>query len=112
MARKLMVNNTQYEINGNLTVRAGDTPGKDLDTVHFSIPAGPGTKQFVDYGNDQNPYVDQLEISGMTDGAMVISDQVIMIRGGQMDNMFNMNDTIYIALDGQSFEIKSGNTWT
>lgn len=112
MARKLMVNNTDYEINGTIVVRKGSQPGEDDGAVDFKLAKGPGTQEFVNYGSEQNPYVDQLTISAMTNGAVVLSDQIVITRGSELDNMFNMNDTIYIALDGESVKITSGNTWT
>lgn len=110
MAQKLFVNQTGYTINGDLTVRAGSTPGKVLTVVSFSVD--PNGRTMVPYGDANDPYVDQLEVSVLTDGAVVLSDQIVIVRSSPLDNDFNMNDTIYINLQGQSFVLTFGNTWT
>ncbi len=110
MAKKLMVNNTNYEINGTIVVRNGSEPGKNAGTVNFKIAKGPGTNQSVEYGDANNPYMDQLTISTEANGAVILSDQVVITRGSDLDNLFNMNDTISIAITNQSIQISSSNS--
>lgn len=110
MAQKKFVNNTSYEIQGTLEVRAGDQPGTTLNAVNFVV--APNSSQMVTYGDASNPYMDALQISGVTNGAVVLTDQIVIGRSSELDNLFNMNDTIYIAMNGQNFNVTSGNTWT
>ncbi len=112
MAQKKFVNNTPYVIEGIIGVRDGQEPGQTLDTVNFELPAGPGNNLMVAYGDDSNPFMDSLEISAMSDGAVIMTDQIIITRSSALDNEFNMNDTVYIAMSGQNFNVTSGNTWT
>jgi hypothetical protein len=111
MAQKLMVNQTNYTINGTLTVRSGNNPGgQEWGQVPFILQ--PNSQEMVPYGDANDPYVDQLEISAMTDGAVLLTDQIVITRGSALDNQFNMNDTVYINISAQNVEITTANTWT
>lgn len=111
MAQKLMVNQTSYTINGTITVRSGSTPGgQEFGQVPFTLQ--PNSQMMIPYGDANDPYVDQLEVSAMTNGAVILADQIVITRGSQLDNEFNMNDTVYIGLTGQSFVVTTANTWT
>jgi hypothetical protein len=112
MAQKLFVNNTPYLINGTIGVRAGSQPGQELNSVDFTLQPGPGSQQYVQYGDPNNPYMDSLQLTVIADGGAILSDQVIIDRSSPLDNQFNMNDTIYIAMQGTSFVVTTGNTWT
>lgn len=110
MARKLMVNNTGNQLEGTIVTRKGSTPGQSDGTVNFNLAVG--QQEFVDYGDDSDPYMDELDLQAMANGGVIASEQIVIIRGSALDNMFNMNDTIYVALNGSSFNVTSGNTWT
>ncbi|WP_295793749.1 hypothetical protein [Mucilaginibacter sp.] len=112
MPAKLFVNNTGYEINGNLTVRAGSQPGQNLNSVQFVLDSSMGSQQVVNYGDPNNLFMDQLEISTLALGGYIISNQIVVTRGSIIDDMFNTNDTITIALNNQSFVVTTSNTWT
>jgi hypothetical protein len=112
MAQKLFVNNTAYTVNGNLGVRLGSTPGQELNSVDFTLSPGPNSQQYVQYGDANDPYMDELELTAIADGGAILSDQVVLQRGGSVDNEFNMNDTIYVAMQGNNFVITTANTWT
>ncbi len=111
MVQKLFINQTNYMVNGIIVVRQGDNPGTDLPTtVNFTVEAN--SQQMVPYGDANDPYVDQLTLSGLADGGLVLSDQIVMTRGSALDNLFNMNDTVTITLEASSFVITTSNTWT
>lgn len=110
MAQKLMVNNTSYTIEGTITVRSGSTPGADIGTVQFTL--SPNSQQMVPYGDANDPYMDALTVSAVANGSIILSDQIVITRGSSLDNEFNMNDTIYIAISNNNFVITSNNTWT
>jgi hypothetical protein len=112
MASKLFVNNTGYQINGNLVVRKGAQPGTSLNSVQFVLSSAMGSQLFVQYGDVNHVFVDQLEISSLANGGYIISNQIVVTRGSQLDDLFNTNDTITIALQSQSFVTTGSNTWT
>lgn len=112
MAQKLFVNNTGLQVTGQITVRTGDTPGQDLNDVSFTLSANEGTQQYVTYGDASSPYMDALEISAEADGAVLLSQQIVIARGSSLDNEFNMNDTIYIGLANNQLAVTTANTWT
>ena len=105
-----MVNNTPYTVVGTFTVRMGSQPGNDSGTVSFTL--APNSQQMVPYGSSSNPYMDALTVSAEANGAVILSDQIIIVRGSNLDNEFNMNDTIYLAIQDNTFLITSANTWT
>lgn len=110
MAQKLMVNSTSYIIQGTITVRSGSTPGQDSGTADFTLQ--PNSQAMVPYGDANDPYMDALTLSAITNGSIILSDQIVITRGSSLDNEFNMNDTIYIAISNNNFTITSANTWT
>lgn len=110
MASKLFINNTGYEINGNLTVRKGTQPGTNLNSVQFVLNAAMGSQQTINYGDAANIFVNQLEVSSLANGGYIVSNQLVVTRGSALDDLFNRNDTIYIAFQNQSFVITSSNT--
>jgi len=110
MAQKLFVNNTNATVEIILAVRAGEVPGQVGDTINASV--APNAQQMVTYGDSNNPYIDQLTISTVNNGSLTLTDQIVLSKSAELDNELNMNDTIYIALQGTSFVITSGNTWT
>jgi len=110
MAQKLFVNQTAYTLNCQISVRLGSTPGQELTTVNFAL--NPNSQQMVPYGDPNDPYIDQLEVNAVTNGAVVLSQQIVIARSSDLDNQFNMNDTVYLNLQGQSFVVTTANTWT
>jgi len=112
MPSKLFINNTGYQINGNLTVRAGSEPSNQLNSVQFVLDPTIGSQLMVYYGDDSNPFVDGLETAGLINGGSIILNQTVVSRAGEMDDMFNCNDTITVALADQCFVIAGSNTWT
>ncbi len=110
--QKFFVNQTAYIINGTIIVRLGSTPGQESGQVSFTL--NPNQSLMVPYGDPSDPYVDQLTLSAMVDngGAVVLSDQVVITRGSNLDNLFNTNDTVYINVVNDNFVINTGNTWT
>ncbi len=110
MAHKLIINKTDFAINGNLVVRKGDQPGNNLNSVQFSVSAH--AQLMITYGDANNIYVNGLEISCQANGGLLVSDQRVLSRGSTLDDLFNRNDTIYVLLQGQSIVITSANTWT
>jgi hypothetical protein len=112
MPQKLFVNNSGYQVNGNLTVRAGDEPSNQLNSVQFVLDLAMGSQQFVQYGDENNPYVDELQMEGLINGGYLTIDQTVVTRGSDLDDFLNTNDTIIIALQGPCFLITSTNTWS
>jgi len=112
MPAKLFINNTGYQINGNLTVRLGTQPGENLNSVQFVLDPSMGSQQVVNYGDPDNVFMDQLEISTLALGGYIISNQIVVTRGSIIDDMFNRNDTITLTLENQSFVVTTNNTWT
>lgn len=110
MAQKMIINKTDFVINSNLVVRKGDQPGTNLNSVHFSVNAH--SQKMIAYGDANNIYVNELEISCQAGGGLIISDQQVISKSSALDDLFNRNDTIYVLLQGQSIVITSANTWT
>jgi len=111
MASKLFINNTGFQVNGNLVVRAGTVPGNNLNSVQFTLDSGIGSQQKIEYGDVNNVFVDALQLSSLANGGYIISNQIIETRGGVLDDLFNRYDTITVAMQSQSFVVTSSNTW-
>jgi len=55
-------------------------------------------KQTVQYGDDQNPYLNGLVISSSANGAFANGSQIVTTRGSNWDGVLNTNNTLTSAV--------------
>ena len=100
---KVIHNATPFTLNVTVIGRAGDNPSRDGRTVKASI--APNQSHTFQYGDDQNPYMNALELSltgqGMADSASLRATE----RGGPgtLDNLYNAHGTVSIGYASGSF---------
>jgi hypothetical protein len=105
---KNIINKTGYQIVGTIVGRTGDNPQNGGKTVDFQIPAN--QSQVIQYGNDQNPYMNTLSVSTKTDGTSKV-DAIydVITRGGFIDNLFNTNSNITVTMGSTGLLIQGSN---
>jgi|GEM_PF-1514144 hypothetical protein len=109
---KTIKNNSATAIAVVLRGRRGSDPsGGNLPPVSGVV--GPEQSIKLQYGNDQNPYLNSLEVEVSSDGGDIRQTFVTTSRGGQgtLDNLFNTNNTLVVAFDASNcgFELSSRN---
>ncbi|MCU0433309.1 MAG: hypothetical protein MUC87_07645 [Bacteroidia bacterium] len=93
---KNIINNTSSTIVGSITPRIGSNPGQSGPPVTFEVAAG--DSKLVQYGNDQNPFMNTLDVSSKTDGSSLLEGRWDVIsRGGFVDDLFNTNRNITVT---------------
>ena len=91
MAYKNLVNQSGTPLSVDLVTREGSDPSHYGSTVHVSLP--PNGRQKIEYGSDQNPYLNGLVISS-ANGAFANGSQTVTSRGSSWDNTLNTNNTL------------------
>ena len=108
MAAKTFINQTNSELFIQLFLRSGSDPanGQGVQAVHLAV----GQQKQVQYGNDQNPYLDGMAamIVGGSDPAPSIF-QYVLERSSAVDNLYNQNDIITISSSGQTLAVQGSN---
>jgi len=100
---KTIRNTTPFSLNVTIIGRKGDSPSNDGESVSATI--APNQSATLQYGNNQNPYMNALEFSlsgqGMKDSASLRATE----RGGAgtLDAFFNTHSVITIGYAQQSF---------
>ncbi|HEX2202240.1 MAG TPA: hypothetical protein VHG91_03025 [Longimicrobium sp.] len=110
---KTLVNGSRNPIEVTLIGRKGSDPnGGDLPPVTVSIPAG-GTVPNVQYGNDQNPYLNAVSVTtGDSDSKSAENLRVVQRGGpGTLDNRLNAFSVFKIVADPDqaAFSLESSN---
>jgi len=99
---KTLHNTSKSAIDVTLIGRIGSEPGKDGKSVSINLKAGE-TKSLV-YGDDQNPYLNAIQLS-WNDGNSQAAQQVrILKRGdsGTIDNTLNAFGTLKFNFDPET----------
>ena len=109
MGAKTFRNSSPYQMAVTLTVRQGDTPGKEAGIMTFAL--GPNQSQWVNYSGDDNPYLDAIAVMATTPnaGGIVAAQDIVLTRGSQIDNEFNTNNQVNIAVNGASIVLSFAN---
>lgn len=101
---KTITNNSGGPISVVLRGRVGADPHNgSLPPVSASIPANQSVQ--VTYGNDQNPYLNSLQVEESSNGSDVSQSYVCLARGGPgtLDNLFNANSTLVLTYSAGSY---------
>ena len=109
MIQKRLINKTNSNLSVLFTVRAGNTPGRVYETKNFALSGN--QEIFAPYGNEQNPFLSGISITGTSGGGIEASTLYVLTKSGELDNAFNCNDTITITYNGNDFILHFSNTW-
>lgn len=107
---KTLENRTGMDLSVVLTVRKGSDPSDTWKTVSAGL--GDGDSKTVDYGNDENPYLNGIEVNGVDGGELLSTRAVTSQRGTEVDDGLNTNDTVVVTRDGATFHLEFENTRT
>ncbi|MGE0321901.1 MAG: hypothetical protein AB7K71_07915 [Polyangiaceae bacterium] len=108
MGTKLFCNNTGKDLSVELEVRRGDSPSETLDMKSFSLSRGQSMS--YTYSTPQNPYLNGMSVNAADGSSVIAEQQFIFKRGSELDNEFNMNDTVTFGLIEQSITVKFTNS--
>ena len=101
---KVIQNNSSVAISVTIRGRKGSEPsGGSLPPVSASIAAhGSATLQ---YGNDQNPYINSIDVEENSNGSDIRAGFACTARGGAgtLDNLLNANSTVVVAYNASSY---------
>lgn len=106
--RKLFVNKTGSDIRVTLFIRSSDNPVNSAGTQAFQLR--PSQQNWVDYGNDQNIYLNGISLVSYFDGQVTGTQDFVVNRGSSLDNELNMNNRVEFRYGGNSFQISTSNT--
>lgn len=95
MAYKNIKNETNAYVGISLITRLGSDPAHTGETVTLGLE--PGQSQRVEYGNDQNPFLNGIGLTQKTGGSVLTNAATVVDRGTTIDNILNTNDTITIS---------------
>lgn len=101
---KTIQNSSNVQISVILWGRNGADPsGGNLPPVTATI--APGKSVSLQYGNDQNPYLNQLSAEENSNGSDIRQLFTCLTRGGPgtLDALFNTNSTLVLGYNGSSF---------
>jgi hypothetical protein len=101
---KTIKNNSNVAISVILRGRNGSDPhGGSLPPVSSTI--APQKSVTLQYGNDQNPYLNEMSVEGISSGSDIRQSYVATVRGGPgtLDNLFNTNSTLTIAFNSGNY---------
>lgn len=109
---KTIHNSTPFTLNVTIIGRKGSEPSQDGNYVSASI--APNASYTLQYGNDQNPYMNVLRFSisgqGMTDDVSLRATE----RGGAgtLDAFYNTHSTITVGYIASTFSFPlSASNW-
>jgi hypothetical protein len=106
---KKLVNKTGVTLKYRLDVRQGDNPQNRKGTVDGSLDAG--QTDTVQYGDDQNPYLNGVSYDYKPAGAdLVTFSAQVATRGSQWDDVFNTNNTLTFQAITPSASISGSNS--
>lgn len=105
---KTLENRTGMDLSIVLTVRKGSDPSDTWKTVSAGLGAGDSKR--VDYGNEENPFLNGIEVSGVGGGEIASTRNVTFQRGNEIDDGLNTNDTIVVTRENASFVLEFENS--
>ncbi len=108
MAGKTFNNYTHRDIRVTLFIRASENPANNAGQQRFDLSSGQG--EYIGYGDDVNIYLNGISIVSIADGSVEGEQEIIITRGGDLDNQLNMNDTVNISFPGGGFQINTSNS--
>lgn len=110
MAKKKFTNQSKYDLAIQLRVRKGSIPGTTKETKDFTLCSN--GEIMIAYGDAENPFVESLSINGICAGSVTTETFIVLDKSSQMDDLFNMHDTIDISYIDGAFTLNFRNTWT
>jgi len=107
MAYKKLVNQSGLTLTVECVTRQGSDPSQSGIIVTTQLQ--PNARQTIEYGNDQNPYLNGVIVSSCSNGAFANGAQLVQVRGSAFDNVLNTNDTLTFSGSG-GLNITGSNT--
>ncbi|MEI9985955.1 MAG: hypothetical protein WDN69_23875 [Aliidongia sp.] len=101
---KTITNHSGVALSVVLRGRRGAEPnGGDLPPVSGHVE--PDRSITLQYGNDQNPYLNSLQVEENSNGSDVSQTYQVLSRGGPgtLDNLFNTNSTLVITYSASNY---------
>lgn len=107
MAGKTFINNTNYDLSVQLTVRKGANSGSEAGIVNFSLRHG--NSSYVPYGDSDDPYLDGIAVNAVGGGNIIASQEFVITRGSTIDNDFNTNNCVNFGMKEDSIVLAFSN---
>jgi len=101
--RKLFVNNSGQDLQVTLFIRMSENPANNAGTKPFHL--GRSQSTWVDYGDDQNIYLNGISIVSVYQGQIQARQEFVITRGSDLDNQFNMNNCVSFGFANGGFTI-------
>jgi len=101
---KTIHNQSSVALSVVLRGRNGSDPsGGSLPPVSGHVSAGQSIT--LQYGNDQNPYLNSLVVEESSNGSDLVQTFSAIARGGPgtLDNLFNVNSTLVVTYTPASY---------
>jgi hypothetical protein len=101
---KTIINNSGVTISVVLRGRNGAEPNSgNLPPVSATI--GPHGSATLQYGNDQHPYLNSLQVEENSNGSDTSATFACLTRGGlgTLDNLFNSNSKVTVSYNPSSY---------
>jgi hypothetical protein len=89
---KTFINNSQAILQITLFVRQGVNPVNQDGTATFTL--NPGQSLSVQYGNEQNPFLNGFTLFTILNGDLYSKVQFVTVRESELDDLLNTNDFI------------------
>lgn len=105
---KKLVNKIGAYTNIVLNVRKGSNPQDHLKDVNVSL--NPGETKTVQYGDDQNPFLNGVSYEYKPDGSLVSFSAQVATRGSAWDDVFNTNNTLTFVTITPAASISGSNS--
>jgi hypothetical protein len=105
---KIIQNKTTEKLMITLTGRIGSNPDDQGTPVEESVDVNESKK--IVYGNDQNPYLNEMQIEMKAKGEDYIRLSLrVLETGSPVDSLFNNNTALIITEAPFSFSVEGGN---
>ncbi|QGQ94221.1 hypothetical protein EHS13_04525 [Paenibacillus psychroresistens] len=92
---KTFVNTSQAVLQITLFVRQGVNPANQDGTATFTL--NPQESLFVQYGNEQNPFLNGFTLFTILNGDLYSKVQFTTTIGSELDNLLNTNDYVLFS---------------
>jgi hypothetical protein len=103
--RKLFTNRSNYQLAVTLQVRASADPGDTAGAREFAL--APGESRWEEYGNEIDIYLNGLDLSAVSAGALIAQQHVVVTRGSPLDDQLNTRNAVDIDCNGQAFTLST-----
>ncbi|HEY1293697.1 MAG TPA: hypothetical protein VGJ60_11500 [Chloroflexota bacterium] len=101
--RKLFTNKCPYRSNVTLVIRSSDNPKNTAGTKDFWLD--PHQSAWQEYGDNVNIYLNGIKLATYRNGQLLGQQEIVIVRGSELDDRLNMHNAVDIALEGGSYRI-------